>query len=113
MGNSVDVAHFRDRRHRGWRRDRALLRLQREQEFERSIRSIYRQVLGIPELSTRAQEIMSPYERQIQGLRSRRLELANISMESEIALRMLHQEVAAIQDSKDEAAIQALLPMVL
>jgi hypothetical protein len=112
MGDDRDVAFFYERSRRP-RRDRELLKLNRDRELDRSIRSIYRQVLGIPELAGRAQEIMAPYDRRIEGLRTRRLEVAQMTVESEIALRMLHQEVAGIQDRHDVAAIEALLTQVL
>lgn len=113
FGDDFDVAVFRARHHPGWDRDRATLRLARDRDYDRAVREIYRAVTGAPETAARAAEIMAPYLAQIEGLQAQRLGLERMTAESEIALHMLYDDLQAMNDQRDEAAIVTLLPRLL
>lgn len=106
---------------RGWDRKRAQLKLRKDREIEDSIRAAYRELVANPETRERAMEIVaaprndeSPaqYAERL-ATRERLLQLDQMSMETEIALRMLYQQLREAEERDDEVVIEQLLAQVL
>lgn len=112
---------------KGWNHKRSTLKLRTDREFEQSIRSIYRELTAAPETRERAEAIVAPpvVERNDESpaqyaaraaAREKALRLGRISqltVESEIALRMLRRELLELQQQDDERMVEQLLGMVL
>jgi hypothetical protein len=122
-----DDAPYVGRKHRGYSKQRALLKLKKDRELVASLRSIYRDLTTDPATRERAQEVIAApinrrndetpaqYETRLSeranAFRAQRLREADV--EVEIALRLLHRELLELQQADDEQAIEQLLAQVL
>jgi hypothetical protein len=106
---------------RGWDQKRAQLKLRKDRAIENSIRTAYRELVANPETRERAIEIVaaprndkSPaqYAERL-AARERLLQLHQMSVETEIALRLLYEQLREAEEREDEAAIEQLLAQVL
>lgn len=114
-------------RHRGWDEKRARLKLKKDQDFGESVLAIYRALTQYPATAKRAAELVAPpivkrndesatqYRKREQERENafREERLRNLSVEKEIALRMLFKELRELQEIDDEIAIERILSEVL
>lgn len=116
------------RRHRGYGTKRAQLKRTEEEKFLAEIKAIYRALTGADETREQAEAILAPEIKQAgesEEARNRYLEakqqaveqrLSNIDqlgVESEIALRLLHQQLGEMLEQEEEATIQMILGQLL
>ena len=122
-----DAPRHTGRKHRGYSKQRALLKLKTERQVTATLRSIYRDLTADPVTRERAQEVVAApiarrndetpaqYDARLSeranAFRAQKLREAEV--EIEIALRMLHRELLELQQADDEQAIEQLLAMVL
>jgi hypothetical protein len=117
----------RAKHHLGWNQKRSRLKLKKEQNFAESLVAIYRELTEEPVTKERAEDVVAApivkrndeseaqYDRRKAERENafREDRLRQLTVEKEIALRMLHLELKELQQLEDERAIEQLLAQVL
>ncbi len=113
----------RESPHRGYDPKRARLKIDEDARLMASIRAVYRDITGAESpVASQAADIVAavvgepaadtPHAR-VAALGDRLRDIRTLSVDSEIALRMLHAELRELQERDDEDAIQMILAQML
>lgn len=122
-----DDVPWRKTPHRGWDEERAKLKLTEEQKFMAEIRAMYRQLTRNEETREQAEEIvrteLAPkakpnvqernQPKRSQMLKERMDRVSQLSVDTQIALHLLYDELLELQEREDEMMIAQLLARIV